>query len=204
MMRPRVLLASVVLPLVAACGPGEIDGELEPYLVKAREQLEQSRAQLHARWGRPLGPDWGARDGETCYFDNEADKLYWRQGETVVLVADVSLVGTFEFDPKAPTDKPDEAGSFKWSWFNDKAGQGSRERMQAVRRWGQARRSVKLSTGGWIGHPHWAVDMLAASVRVLGASGGYTLEVGPTLLLFILHSLREPDEAERKITTQGK
>ncbi|MCA8971026.1 MAG: hypothetical protein KDC95_14635 [Planctomycetes bacterium] len=186
----------MVLMLIASCGSNEVDSELEPYLVKAREQLQQSAEQLHARWGRPLAPDWGRLDGESWFFDDDQAKLYWLEKTKAVLVADVSLVGTYEYDPKAPKDKPDEAGSFRWSWDNDTVADASKKRVEAVRRWGAARRSAKVSKGAWIGPPSWGVDMLAAAVRVTGSSGGYMRSSGNLDFYFLLHSIRKPSETE--------
>lgn len=195
----KTSLFSILLAL-AACGPTEVDADLEPWLEQARTSFDKTMQQLAARWGEPLRPSWGSdpASGETVFFDFDHAKIYWLKNKKSVLVADAQFVGSYQADPKAPADKPEEAGSWRWSWDNENVPAVAKKRIEAVRRWGEARRSVKFTRGAWIGRFPWAMDMMAASMRILGTTGAYFKQFGQTGYFFVLEEIRKPaaDELE--------
>lgn len=192
-------VTALSLLALAACGSDGVDAELEPWLEKAREMYSESRAQLEARWGAPMADSWGRdpKSGQGVFADLHHGKLFWFTKQRIDLVADAQLVGSYQSDPNPPADAPEEEGSWKWSWYNESVPDIARQRIDAVRRWGLARRSIKFTKGGWVGPRSWAHDMMVASARVLGSAGSYTTRVGKdTELFFILQEVRKPKKGE--------
>ena len=199
------LLLSALLALGAGstgCGSDTVDADLDAWLAKARQTLDTKSKQLAARWGRPLSPEWGRKDPqETVFFDLDHAKIYWLRGKEAQLVADMQFVGSYKMDPKARAGHPEEAGSWRWSWDNENVPEISKKSMELVRRYGVGRRSIKLSTGAWIGPRQDGRDMLAAAVRILGAQGGYFWPRGSLGLYAVIEKIRKPkpDEVHPKL-----
>lgn len=202
----RSLLLLGLAPALFGCGSSGVDADLEPWLAKARSMFDAGQTQLVARWGAPLSSEW-ARDpdgDEGIRFDLDSARIFWLKGDKVVLVADAQFAGSYYFLPDAPADKPNEAGSWMWSWANETVPPRAYKRIEAVRRWGQAKRSLKFTKGGWLGPFAWAQDMLIGSVRVLGALGGYFRPDGDTAYFFVLEELRKPKPDEMQLPSAAR
>jgi hypothetical protein len=81
-------------------------------------------------------------------------------------------------------------GNFVWSWANEAIPHRAKERLDEVRRFGEAYGLELLTRAEWNGGRAEALEMLAVAGRILDADGTWTDAEGDFTLFFTLHRFR--------------
>lgn len=152
-------LTCVLLALIAASCTSREEKEWQRFLVAAQAELKAKNEILARDVGVAFKPGWKG----SWFLDMKAGKLVFREAKKDVLVARVQLVGTYHRGKQ----------EWIWSWANEDTTPKLKDLVMRVRAFGLQRRWPALAEPVAQGPESLPDRMTAATVRVLGARGGW-------------------------------